>query len=420
MDHYDDFLAVLKEELIPAMGCTEPIAVAYASAEARKALGVLPTRVKAQVSNSIIKNVKSVIVPNTGNLKGIEASVAAGIAAGNADRKLEVIADVTPQQRDEIERYLKETPIEVEHLERGHVFDIIITAYAGNDSAEVQVVDYHTNVTSIKKNGEVLLCKDCNEDNASHLDRSFMNLKSIYEFAENVKIEDLRDTIGKQIEYNTAIAKEGLTNNYGVCAGKTLLKSQPDDFASRLAATNAAGSDARMSGCEMPVVINSGSGNQGLACSMPVITYAREINASEEQLYRGLVVSNLTTIYQKNGIGTLSAYCGVISAGIGAAAGVAYLKHHCLEAVKCTVSNALGIGSGIVCDGAKPSCAIKSALAVKSGLFAMEMYENGNNLKPGDGLIGEDADDTVHNIWRLAADGMSGTNDEIIDIMIGK
>ena len=416
---YDKFLAVLHEELIPAMGCTEPIAVAYASAEARKVLGKKPDRVKAEISNSIIKNVKSVIVPNTGGMKGISASVAAGMAAGDPDARLEVLASIKPEQRYQIEEFLNNVPIDVEHLERGHVFDIIITAYAGNDYAEVQIVDFHTNIVQIKKNGDVIFS---NPSRMQHdaADRSFINFKAIFDFASEVSIIDLKDTIGKQITNNIAISHEGLLHDYGVCAGKLLMESGKTDITNALAASSAAGSDARMSGCEMPVIINSGSGNQGIACSTPVITYATIANASEEEMYRALVVSNLVTIYQQDGIGTLSAYCGVISAGIGSAAGIAYLRHHSLEAIEATVSNALGISSGVVCDGAKPSCALKSALAVKTGIIGLKMYENGRNLKEGDGLIGKNGDATVKNIWRLAKQGMTETNDEIINIMLGK
>jgi L-cysteine desulfidase len=418
---FKTLLQILREELIPAMGCTEPIAVAYASAKARDVLGKMPDRVEAQISSSIIKNVKSVIVPNTHNLKGIEASVAAGIVVGNANKELEVIADAREEQQPQIEEYLKATPIVVKHLERGHVFDIIITVYAGSESAEVQITDFHTNIVSISKNGEVIFSKNNHEDqNEKRADRTVLSMRNIWNFAALIKPEDVADTIGKQIQYNSAISKEGLNKNYGANVGKLLIKEYGSSPENEAAASAAAGSDARMSGCEMPVIINSGSGNQGLACSMPVITYARRINASEQQLYHALALSNLTTIYQKTGIGTLSAYCGVISAGIGAAAGISYLKVGSYEAFEKTVSNSLGISSGVICDGAKPSCAAKSALAIETGLFGLNMYCEQQNLKAGDGIIGKDANATVHNVWKIASDGMAETNDEIIDVMIKK
>jgi Uncharacterized conserved protein len=421
-DHeFETILQILKEELIPAMGCTEPIAVAYAAASARDALGKMPDRVEAKISSSIIKNVKSVIVPNTSNLKGIAASIAAGIVAGDASQKLEVIANTKPEQQKEIENYMKNIPIVISHLERGHIFDIVVKVHSGKDSAEVQIMDYHTNIIKITRNGKVLYSKGKqSQKNEERADRSVLNMRSIWDFSAIVHPADVEDTIGKQIQYNTAISNEGLKKNYGANVGKLLIKKYGKTAENEAAASAAAGSDARMSGCEMPVIINSGSGNQGLACSMPVITYARESNFSKQKMYRALVISNLTTIYQKSGIGTLSAYCGVISAGIGAAAGISYLKIGTYEAFEKTVSNALGISSGVICDGAKPSCAAKSALAIETGLFGLNMYCSQQNLKPGDGIIGTDANDTVHNVWKIASDGMAETNDEIINVMIKK
>ena len=282
-------------------------------------------------------------------------------------------------------------------------------------------MDYHTNIIKITRNGKVLYSKGKqSQKNEERADRSVLNMRSIWDFSAIVHPADVEDTIGKQIQYNTAISNEGLKKNYGANVGKLLIKKYGKTAENEAAASAAAGSDARMSGCEMPVIINSGSGNQGLACSMPVITYARESNFSKQKMYRALVISNLTTIYQKSGIGTLSAYCGVISAGIGAAAGISYLKIGTYEAFEKTVSNALGISSGVICDGAKPSCAAKSALAIETGLFGLNMYCSQQNLKPGDGIIGTDANDTVHNVWKIASDGMAETNDEIINVMIKK
>ena len=420
-DQFKTLLQILREELIPAMGCTEPIAVAFAATTARNILGKIPDRVEAKISNSIIKNVKSVIVPNTHNLKGIEASVAAGIIAGNAKKKLEVLAGVSAEQQTKIKEYLLSTPIIISHLERGHVFDIIINVSVGKESAEVQISDFHTNIVKILKNGKIIFEKNNqNGQNEDHANRTVLNMKNIWDFAALATPVDVTDTIGKQIQYNSAISQEGFIKNYGANVGKLLIKKYGKSVENEAAASAAAGSDARMSGCEMPVVINSGSGNQGLACSMPVITYARRMNASKEQLYHALIISNLTTIYQKTGIGTLSAYCGVISAGIGAAAGISYLKIGSYEAFEKTVSNALAISSGVICDGAKPSCAAKSALAIETGLFGLNMYCEQQNFKSGDGIIGKDTNATVHNVWKIASDGMRKTNEEIINIMIEK
>lgn len=412
------FLKILEEELIPAMGCTEPIAVAYASAKARKVLAHKPDHIIAEVSSSIIKNVKSVIVPNTGHMKGIAASVSAGTVAGNSEKKLEVLADVRKEQIGEIEEYMKKTPIEVKYLDRGHLFDIIITACYQCETAQVQIQDYHTNIIKISKNHEVLFEAECEHCETHRADRSIMNMKNIWDFAMLVKPSDVTETIGKQIIFNSAISKEGLRGNYGANIGRTLLEKYENSIENKAAASAAAGSDARMSGCEMPVIINSGSGNQGIACSMPVITYAREMNICEEKMIAALALSNLTAIYQKEGIGTLSAYCGVISAGIGAAAGISYLKVGTFDAFEHTVTNALGIASGIICDGAKPSCAAKSCLAVQTGLFSLNMYCNEQALQSGDGIIAEDTDSTVRNVWRIASEGMHSTNDTIIDLMI--
>ena len=417
---YDMYVQILKEELIPAMGCTEPIAIAYAAARARQALGRKPGKMLVEVSGNIIKNVKSVVVPHTGGLRGIPAAAAAGAAAGNADAGLEVISNVTEVQITEINRYIEDTEIKVVHVDNGHIFDIGITAYSGSDEAYVRIVDYHTNIVTERINGKVLLMKDVADGNDEEglTDRSVLTIEGIVDFADSVCIEDVREVLERQMSYNMAIAEEGLRGDYGANIGSTLLSSHPEDITYRMRGFAAAASDARMNGCELPVVINSGSGNQGITASVPVVVYARCNNKSHEETLRGLVVSNLVTIHLKTGIGRLSAYCGAVSAGCGAGAGVAYLQGGRAEAVSHTVVNAVAVDSGIVCDGAKASCAAKIASAVDAGLLGVSMYNNHNQFFGGDGLVKNGVESTIEIVGRLARFGMKQTDEEIIRLMM--
>lgn len=418
---YQAYVNILKEELVPAMGCTEPIALAYAAAKAREVLGMLPDRVHIGASGSIIKNVKSVIVPHTNHLKGIPAAAAAGIVAGDASKELEVISDVTDEQAKEIAEYLGNTEISVEHVDNGCVFDIIVDVFAGEESAKVRIASYHTNIVRIEKNGEILHYVPVEADSEEGLtDRTLLDVKSIWDFANSVDVEDVREVIGRQIEYNSAISDEGLRGDYGANIGSVLLASYGDDVRTRAKARAAAGSDARMNGCELPVVINAGSGNQGMTCSLPVLEYAKELNATEEQTYRALVLSNLIAIHQKTGIGRLSAYCGAVSAGAAAGAGIAYLCGGGYEEIIHTVVNALAIVSGMICDGAKASCAAKIASAVDAGIMGYNMYLNGQQFYAGDGIVTKGIEGTIHNIGRLGKDGMRETNEEIIKMMINE
>ena len=375
---YGAYVQILKEELVPAMGCTEPIALAYAAAKAREVLGEKPDTVKIGASGSIIKNVKSVIVPNTDHLKGIPAAAAAGIIAGKPEKELEVIAEVSQEQIEEMKDFLKNTDISVEYVDNGITFDIIVTETKGESSATVRIANYHTNIVLIEKDGQVLFEEKVEGEKEEGLtDRSLLNMKDILDFAETVDIEDVREVIGRQIRYNTAIAQEGLKGNYGANIGSVLLEMEGDNIRVRAKAMAAAGSDARMNGCELPVIINSGSGNQGMTCSLPVIEYAKELNSGEEKLYRALTLSNLVAIHQKTGIGRLSAYCGAVCAGAAAGAGIAYLHGGGYEEIAHTVVNALAIVSGIVCDGAKASCAAKIASSVEAGILGYNMYKCG-------------------------------------------
>lgn len=418
---YDAYVQILKEELVPAMGCTEPIALAYASAKARETLGCIPDKVVIEASGSIIKNVKSVIVPNTNHLKGIPAAATAGIIAGKAEKELEVIAEVTDSEMEQMRQFLERTDIKVEHVDNGITFDIIVTVYKGTSYAKVRIANYHTNIVLIEKDGEVLFEVAVEGEKEEGLtDRNLLNMKDIWDFAMTVDVADVKETLDRQISYNMAIAEEGLRGDYGANIGSVLLDTYGDDIRTRAKAKAAAGADARMNGCELPVIINSGSGNQGMTSSIPVIEYAKEFEAGEEKLYRALTLSNLVTIHQKTGIGRLSAYCGAVSAGAGAGAGIAYLCGGGYEEVIHTVVNALAIVSGIVCDGAKASCAAKIASAVDAGILGYNMYKRGQQFYGGDGIVTRGVEETIQNVGRLGKQGMKETNAEIIKIMVGE
>ncbi len=417
---YEGCIAVLKDELVPAMGCTEPVAVAYAAALARKTLGALPDSVKVAVSGNILKNVKSVIVPNTDGMRGIPAAVAAGIVAGDAELKLEVVSRINEDDRTEICRYLSRGCISVEQSDTGCVFDIGISVVANGKSAYVRISGSHTNVVRIEKNGEVLFDKQTSVDDAASLSqfKSELTVKDIVEFADTVDLGEVEEMLDRQIKYNSAIAAEGLKNNYGARVGKILLEAFGKDVHNLAKATAAAGSDARMNGCELPVVIVSGSGNQGMTASLPVVVYAEHIGASREKLLRSLIVSDLVTIHLKAGIGCLSAYCGAVSAGCGAGAGVCYLRGGGYDEIAHTVVNALAIESGVICDGAKSSCAAKVASAVEAGLVGMEMNARGSEFLGGDGILEKGVENTIRNVGELARNGMRETDEEIIRMMI--
>lgn len=416
---YQDYINVLKEELIPAMGCTEPIAIAYAGAIARELLGCLPERVEIEVSGNIIKNVKSVIVPNTGGLRGIEVAAAAGIVAGDAAKELKVISEVSTEAVAVIHKFLESTPITVNFSDSKKIFDIMITVYGNGHSAYVRICEFHTNIVEIREDDKYVLQKDIAvEDSLGFTDRGFMNVQEIIEFADTARIEDVKDILDLQIECNVNISEEGLAGDYGANIGKVLLKTYgTDDVKIRAKAKAAAGSDARMNGCEMPVVINSGSGNQGITASIPVIEYAKELGVSDEKRYRALLVSNLITIHLKSGIGRLSAYCGAVSAGCASGAGIAYLYGGGVGEVSHTIVNSLAITSGIICDGAKASCAAKIATAIDAGILGYHMYKEGQQFYGGDGIVSKGVENTIKNVGQLAKEGMATTDQEILKIM---
>ena len=441
---------ILREELVPAMGCTEPIAIAYAAAILRHALGNCPETMKVSLSGNIIKNVKSVIVPATGGMHGISAAVAAGIISGRPDKKLEVLGCLTAEDHGRIAEYIQNTPLQLTELDTPHPFEVILEGACEGNTAQVHLVRRHTNIASVTRNGEditaqytepsavstanLLTTEGSDEEDCRHAaSRELLTVKDIVKFAEEVDLTELRPLLRRQMEMNMAIAEEGLRNEWGAAIGKLLCgayvkdgcasadgEMDPISLRNRARAYAAAGSDARMSGCEMPVCILSGSGNQGITASVPVVIYGRAMKLDEDTILRGLLVSSLVTIHQKTGIGCLSAYCGAISAGCGCGAGICYLQDGRYYEIAHTLVNAIAILSGTICDGAKPSCAAKIAMAVEAGIMGYEMMKSGHQFYGGDGIVVKGVENTIRNVGRLARDGMSGTDREIIRIMLGE
>lgn len=424
---YQNYVRILQEELLPAMGCTEPIAVAYCAAIARRTLGIKPETVDIFASGNIIKNVKSVVVPNTDGLRGIAAAAAAGIIAGDPAKELQVISEVSEEQKCAIHTFLAETPITVGITASNLVFDLVVKLSAKGLTSCVRIANYHTNVVLVEKNGTILHSAEVKENIDGDLtDRSFMKAESIYDFAETVDLADILSLLQRQVKYNMAIAEEGIRGNYGANIGSVLLECFKDvltlqdenSILLKCRAYAAAGSDARMNGCELPVIINSGSGNQGITASVPIVVYAREKGIEEERMYRALVLSNLLAIYQKTPIGRLSAYCGVINAGTAAGCGIAYLRGENFKVVAHTLVNSLAISSGVICDGAKASCAGKIALALDNAFLGYRMYQNGQQFYGGDGIVKKGVDNMVSGVGRLGREGMRGTDKEILQIML--
>lgn len=420
---YMHMIRILREELVPAMGCTEPIAIAYGAARARSILGRMPDAVEVMASGNIIKNVKSVVVPNTGGLKGIEAAAAAGIVAGQADRILEVISEVTQPQREAIAGFLQSCPIRVVPDESDVIFAITLTLRAGAESVRLVIRDYHTHIVYIEHNGEVLL-QDGKASQASAeselTDRSVLSVEGIFDFAQTCDINDIRALVEPQIEYNYAIAEEGMRGAWGACIGRVIRDCCGTEIWSRARYMAAAASDARMSGCEMPVIIVSGSGNQGITACVPVVEYAKHLQVSRETMLRAVLLSDLLTIHLKTGIGRLSAYCGAVSAGCSAGAAIAYLHGGGLREIEHTLVNSLAIVSGMICDGAKPSCAAKISAAVDAGLVGYSMFRCNQQFRGGEGIVTKGVENTISNIGRIGRLGMRETDREIIRIMTGQ
>ena len=418
-EKYQAYCDILKEELRLAMGCTEPIAIAYSASVARSYMEQEPTSITINLSGNIIKNTKSVVVPATGGMHGIPAAVIAGTVANKPELVLEVLSALSSEDVPKMQAMMENCPVEVKELDTTHIFEIVLVMRNDKEEVQVRLLDRHTNLVYVEKNGQVLLRNEQEEeDGGIKTDRTLLNVEDIVTFADEVEIEDVRELLERQIECNMAIAEEGLTNDYGACIGKIIYKNGECSLPEKARAFAAAGSDARMNGCEMPVCIISGSGNQGMTASIPVVVYARELGKTHEELLRAVLVSDLITTHLKTGIGCLSAYCGAISAGCGCGAGIAYLNGGKFKEIAHTIVNALAVLSGTICDGAKSSCAAKIAMAVESGILGYEMYKNGSQFYGGDGIVTKGVENTIANVGRLASQGMSGTDKEIIKIML--
>ena len=414
---------ILREELLPAMGCTEPIAIAYAASILCDALGGEPAAIRIGLSGNIIKNVKSVIVPATGGLHGIEAAVAAGVIARAPHRRLEVLCALDAVGHERIREYMESTPIAVRELDTRHPFELDLEGEWEGHTARIRVVNRHTNVVLVERDGENITARYVNdecEDDANRADRSLLNVADIVTFADEVELDELRPLLHRQIELNMAIAEEGLRGGWGASIGQMLYAGGTCDLRTKARAYAAAGSDARMNGCELPVCIISGSGNQGMTASLPVVIYAQAWGADEDTTLRALLVSDLVTVHQKTGIGCLSAYCGAISAGCGCGCGICYLAGGRFREIAHTLVNSVAILSGTICDGAKASCAAKIAMAVEAGIMGYDMMRTGHQFYGGDGIVQKGVENTIRNIGRLARDGMSETDREIIRIMLGE
>ena len=416
---YQTYTKILLAELRPAMGCTEPISIAYAAAKCRDLLGCKPERCILEVSSSIIKNAKSVTVPNTSGLKGIAAAVAAGIVGGNAEAELQVIAEMGQAQIEQIEPYLSNTPVEIRRAQNGIVFYIDMQVWGQGHTARLIIADHHTNIVHVEKDGDILFDKaeDATQKGVD-ADKTSLTIAGIWDYVQSVDLSDISPALTRQIEYNSALSKEGLTHSWGAEIGRILQKESNGNVRMLAQAAAAAGSDARMNGCELPAVILSGSGNQGITATMPVLVYAQHLASTQEQLFRALVLADLVTIHQKEGIGSVSAFCGAVCAGIGAGCGIAYLQGADYKAICHTIVNALAILSGMICDGAKSSCAAKISSAVDAGIMGYTMYVHGKQFYDGEGIVKKGVENSINNVCTIARDGMRETNDCILDVML--
>lgn len=417
---YQNYVKILDNELVPALGCTEPIAIAYAAAKARAILGTFPDSIEMCCSGNIIKNVKGVTVPNSGGLRGIDVAATLGVVGGDADMALEVLEKVTEEDIARTSQLVERGFCQCRLQEGVENLYIVAKVMKGEHYAEVTIINRHTLITKIVKDGEILFEHKVSEASPDYVDKSLLNVHDILTFANEVNLDDVREVLSRQIELNSAISNEGLTHTYGAEVGRTLLEIYGDDVKVRARARAAAGSDARMGGCSMPVVINSGSGNQGMTVSLPVIEYAKELGASEERLYRALVVSNLIAIHQKKYIGSLSAYCGAVSAACGAGAAITYLLGGTEEEIGLTIINTIGNVGGIVCDGAKSSCAAKIASSVEAAILAHSMAMKHHSFQPGEGIVQDDVESTIRSMGYIGRVGMKTTDTEILNIMIDR
>lgn len=427
-EHYENYIAILKEELVPAMGCTEPIAIAYASAKAREVLGEEVNHIHVSCSGNIVKNVKGVIVPNSGGQKGIEAAAILGAVGGNASRELEVIADTTDNARAKTKKLLSENICDVSLAEDAPNLYIEITAEGAEHKSLVRIENFHTNITLIKRDNEIIFenapekvkMNASKESSVNKNLKNIMTLRGIIDFADNLEIPDVEEIFGRQVEYNTRISQEGLDNKWGACVGKTIIETWGNDVRSCACARAAAGSDARMSGCPLPVVINSGSGNQGITVTLPVVEYAERWRISRAKMFRALAVSNLVSVYIKHYIGSLSAFCGAVSAASGAGAAITYMAGGDYASIGRTITNTLANVGGIVCDGAKPSCAAKIASSVHAAILAHHMSMNDDEFRGGEGFVEDDVEQTIKNMGYIGKIGMKETDREILNVMIDR
>jgi len=418
---------ILSEEIVPAEGCTEPIAIAYVGAKAVEILGKSPTKLDIYVSGNMIKNVKSVNVPNGGGMVGIEVSAAMGAIAGNADAELMVISSVTSEQLEDVKNFIKNKEINIIHEKTDVKLYAKVVAYNGEESASVEIKHLHTNITKIEKNGEILVNRACNDTNfvSTEEDRSILTIEGIYNFAKTVELKEIEGVFKMVVDYNSAIAKEGLSEKYGVNMGSMIRENiekgiYGNDQKNRSASLAAAGSDARMAGCPLPVMTTSGSGNQGMTASLPVIQYCNDNNLSYEEMIRGLAFSHLTCIHIKTNVGRLSAYCGAICASAAVSGALAFVMGEDLEVVADSITNTLGNVSGMICDGAKASCAMKIASGVYAAFDSLHLSKAKKVLSNGEGIVGKDIEKTIKNIGILSQIGMNGTDETILGIMTNK
>lgn len=411
----EKLLDILQAELIPALGCTEPIAIALAAASAREVLGAFPDRIEIYASSNIIKNVKSVVVPSTGGQKGIEAAATLGVIVGKATGGLEIFSNVLEEQRKKLNDLLRTQFCKTYHLKSGCNLHIIAKAYQGDNCGEAEIRNSHDKVVRTAKNG---VRQSGLAEGAEEVPIDSFTLSELYDFATTVKWNEIDAVISRQIACNLAICEEGLSRSYGKNVGKTILLDFHNDVNNRARAYAAAGSDARMNGCALPVIINSGSGNQGITASVPICIFAKETDVDREKTVRAVCLSNLVAIYLKRGIGKLSAYCGAVSASCGVAAGLTYLKGGSFSQIAKAITNTVAGVSGIVCDGAKSSCAVKIASSVDAAIMAHYMALADRAFDGGDGIIACDIENMIENVMRLGKQGMRETDAEIIDIML--
>lgn len=415
-----NYTELLKSELIMALGCTEPISIALAAAKAREVLGSIPCKIEVKCSGNIIKNVKGVTVPNTNGMKGVEAATAIGTVAGDSCLGLEVLSKVTEDDIKAAKDLMAKDIITVSLKEGVENLDIEIVAEDDKkNTVDVEIKNKHTNIVKITKNDDVIHIDNCYTHTPEYENYDELSVKDIYEYANNIDLDEVKDLLEKQITLNSDISDEGLTGKWGVAMGKILI-DEDESIRTKAKARAAAGSDARMSGCSLPVVINAGSGNQGITCTMPLVVFANEKNYDRETLYRGLLITNLTALHIKRFIGRLSAFCGVTSAGVAAGAGICYMETKDLDLIEKTIGNALMIASGMICDGAKPSCAAKIATAVDAGISGYYLAKNNRNFEPGDGLLKDNIEETIRSIGYVAKEGMKETDIIVLNTMIQK